>query len=126
MELGFIITYIMVISILGIIFTSAANQGVFATVVFGGRAANYTNFTINNTNWTVNPVASIVEPPVCQPVIQGIPIPILDDVGCLGVIISWLNGLRTFTSTSVWFIAIFILPITIMTAIMIVRLFRGN
>lgn len=114
------------ISLLGLIFSSAFNQGVFGNVIISGDSANYTAFGINNSNWTVQDTGTVLQPPICEPIIQGVTLPILDDIGCLGVIMFWLGGLRNIGWSTPFFTVLFFLPIAIVSLVMIVRLLRGN
>lgn len=125
-ELGVLLTYIMVLSVLSILFSMARVHGVVGEVVNSPSAQNMTVFVSNNSNWSVSETNSQLIPPRCEPIFTGTPIPILDDVGCLGVMISWLTGFREFTSSSVWFTILFIVPVIVVAFVMIVRMIRGN
>jgi len=110
------------ISLLGIIFGSASEQGVFAS---SPTDEPYVNYTIFNSNWTIDKKET-VQPPICEPVIPDVNIPLLDDIGCLGAVIGWMNGIRGIQSTNIWFVVIFVIPVSVIVAIAILRFIRGN
>lgn len=121
-ELKILMTYIMMISLLGVLFTSASSQGIFADSPSSTPDVNYTIF---NSNWTIEKQEA-VNPPICKPVIPDVNIPFLDDVGCFGATIGWINGIRGLQFNSIWLVILFGIPLAVVSIIMVVRILRGN
>ncbi len=112
----------MVLSMMSLIFSMANSQGVFGQVI--DQVDITYNISQENTSLTTfdNPLL----PPKCEPVIENIVIPIVDDVGCMGATITWMNGLRDFESTNVWFIILFGIPFSVAIALIVIKIIRGN
>lgn len=120
-EVRVLLLYLLVLVISAELFSMAATDGVFAnvydspqgndTILIGG------NFTIVSEN-------SPIMPPICEPVVPNTPLPIIDDIGCLGTTISWINGLRGYTSSNIWFVILLGIPIAVVGLILTVRIFK--
>lgn len=83
---------------------------------------NY-NLSYNLTNITFFENPDKFKPPTCENLGQ---IPILSDMGCVGLLLIWLSGLKGITTDFMWFNYIWIIPLSIIVSFAVVRFLRGN
>lgn len=118
-----IVTFVIMVLFLTIVLGNAKQVGAFDQAALTTDPTFNYNLSYNLTNITFFENPDKFKPPTCENLGQ---IPILSDMGCVGLLLIWLSGLKGITTDFMWFNYIWIIPLSIIVSFAVVRFLRGN